>query len=104
MEHINYHVNGSPIMRRAQAKRIRKAVARLDEPNYEGLECNSTEEAEFVVRVVREEGLTVADFVEMDERPVQFDSDSYGSKWFGRLRRARNDPDSRLFAALGEAV
>jgi hypothetical protein len=49
--------------------------------------------------------LTYADFMEVDERPGQFDvpkdGTTYGA-WHVALRRARNNPEVDLFNALAE--
>lgn len=51
-----------------------------------------------VIAVLRAHGVDAFDFVEMDERPRQFDS--WG--WHPRLRRTRNDPTIDLFACFEE--
>lgn len=62
-----------------------------------------------VIRLVVSHGITVSDFIEMDERPGQFHVNrrSYtaeGSFWHFRLRMTRNHPDAPLFDSFKEAT
>lgn len=45
-------------------------------------------------------GATFAAFVELDERPGQFDSKYHASNWSPWLRRLRNNPESGLLDNL----
>ena len=49
----------------------------------------------FVGRVLKEEGITFADFVELDERPGQYPGgyDGIHGAWHFRLRQWRNNSD-----------
>lgn len=53
-----------------------------------------------VLEAVRETGITLDEFTEMDERPAKFDG-RYGDRyWHQILRLTRNDPDNNLFDLL----
>lgn len=57
-----------------------------------------------VLAAVTDHELTMADFIELDERPGQFGRingrDYTASNWFRNLRITRNDPTNDLFDRL----
>lgn len=55
-----------------------------------------------ILNLVWEVGLTYSDFIELDERPGQFDSKYRQNQWHRLLRMVRNDPDNNLFDLLRE--
>lgn len=55
---------------------------------------------EDVLAAVDSVGITGHDFVELDERPAQFDSRYRDHGWHAALRRVRNDPANDLFERL----
>ncbi len=62
----------------------------------------------FVTRVIEEEQITWADFVELDERPGQYPGgyDGLHVAWHFRLRQWRNDPTTKftVFASAGPRI
>ena len=50
-----------------------------------------------VLECITEAGLTVPDFIELDERPGHFDPRYRQNGWHRLLRQVRNDPTINLF-------
>lgn len=53
-----------------------------------------------VLAIIDSIGITGADFIELDERPGQFDHAYHEHSWHSLLRRVRNDPTNDLFDRL----
>ena len=55
-----------------------------------------------VVECIQEAGLTVDDFIELDEHPGAFDPKYRSNGWHMLLHQARNDPTVDLFGDILE--
>ncbi len=71
-----------------------KLIAFLADPETE------QDDHEAICDKVAELGLTYAEFVSLDEKPGRWGYDWDGNEWHYKLRRTRNNTDSRLFEVL----
>ena len=81
---------------------VRAAVADgiPDDPRArEGLGGGLDPSDDDVLDIITEVGLTMADFIELDERPGRFDPNYRANQWHRLLRRVRN-ADNDLFEVL----
>ena len=61
------------------------------------------EQGNLIARLVAQNG-GIATFIELDERPGQFDGNYSATGWHWKLRQARNDSRNDFFDIIAEGV